>query len=495
MTATVDSPSQPGAVARPRVERGALWIGGQREAAADGGSYDVVDPATGQAVTSVPDGGAADVGRAVAAARAAADSGVWSGLPPRKRAEVLSRVAALIGEHAEELARLESLDVGKPLMFTRMIDVPTAADTYAYYAQLAASIEGAARTPSIPAFAYTRREPHGVVGAITPYNFPLILSATKLAPALVAGNTVVHKPAQETPLSALRIAELFHEAGLPDGVLNVVTGGPDAGAALVADPRVGKVAFTGSSAVGRAVAQAAGATLKPVTVELGGKGANLIFADADLDAAIGTAINAFVFNTGQFCMAGSRLLVERPVYDAVVGALQGAVAHVPVGDPFQDGVVIGPLAGPKHEAKVREYLALAAGSGCQVVSGPDAGSNGGYFVPPTVITGVEQDSRLVQDEVFGPVLTVQPFDTEAEAVALANGTAYGLSAGLQTTDVARAHRVAAQLRAGIVWVNGWSLLDVQLPFGGTGQSGYGRENGPEALDEYLRTKSVLINLG
>jgi acyl-CoA reductase-like NAD-dependent aldehyde dehydrogenase len=491
MTAVVD---QDAASARPSVAPGALWIGGRPEAAADGATRAVLDPATGRPVASVAEGGARDITRAVTAARAAADSGVWSDLPPRARAEVLTRVAGLIREHAEDLARLESLDVGKPLMFTRMIDVPTAADTYAYYAQLAASIEGAARTPSIPAFAYTRREPYGVVGAITPFNFPMILSATKLAPALVAGNTVVHKPAEDTPLSALRIAELFHEAGLPDGVLNVVTGGADAGQALVADRRVDKIAFTGSSAVGRAVAQAAGATLKPVLVELGGKGANIIFADADIEAAIGTAINAFVFNTGQFCMAGSRLLVERPVYDVVVEALSGAVGHVPVGDPFADGVVVGPMAGPRHEEKVRRYLQLAVESGYRVVSGPEHGG-GGFFAPPSVVVGVDQDSPLIQEEVFGPVLTVQPFDTEDEAVAMANGTPYGLAAGLQTSGLARAHRIAAKLRAGIVWVNGWSLLDVQLPFGGTGQSGYGRENGPEALDEYLRTKSVLINLG
>ena len=486
--------SEQHAVERPQVAPGALWIGGTPDPAADERTRDILDPATGQPVTTVADGGATDVGRAVSAARAAFDGGGWSDLPPRKRAEVLMRAAALMREQAEDLARLESLDVGKPLMFTRMVDVPTLIDTYEYYAQLAAGIEGATRSTTIPTFAYTRREPHGVVGAITPFNFPMILSATKLAPALVAGNTVVHKPAEETPLSALRIAEILSEAGLPDGVLNVVTGGAEAGEALVAAHGVDKIAFTGSSAVGRAVAQAAGSGLKQVTVELGGKGANIIFADADIEAAIGTAINAFVFNTGQFCMAGTRLLVERPVYDVVVEALGGAVSGVPVGDPFADGVVVGPMAGPRHESKVRSYLDLARESGCTVVSGPEHDGDG-FFVPPTVVTGVGQDSRLVQEEIFGPVLTVQPFDTEAEAIAMANGTAYGLAAGLQTSNVGRAHRVAAALRAGIVWVNGWALLDPALPFGGTGDSGYGRENGPEALSEYLRTKSVLINLG
>jgi acyl-CoA reductase-like NAD-dependent aldehyde dehydrogenase len=475
------------------LEPGQLLIDGRWSAATGGGQRDVLNPATGELLTTVAEAGASDVARATAAARAAFDDGRWSGLTPRKRAEVLLRAAALLREHLDELARLESLDVGKPLMFTSAIDVPTAIDTYEYYAGLAASIEGAARSTAFPSLAYTRREPVGVVGAITPFNFPLILSTSKLAPALVAGNSVVHKPAEETALTALRVAQLLLEAGLPDGVLNVVTGGGEAGAALVSDSNVDKIAFTGSTAVGRIVAAAAGEHLKHVTVELGGKGANLIFADADLEAAINTAVSGFVFNTGQFCMAGSRLLVERPVYDTVVGALRGAVQHVPVGDPFAEGTVVGPMAGPRHLAKVQSYLDLAANAPVEVASGP-ARNGGGFFVPPTVITGAAQDSPFIQEEIFGPVLTVQPFDTEEEAIALANGTRYGLAAGLQTTDLRRAHRVAAALRAGIVWVNGWALLDPSMPFGGTGQSGYGRENGPEALAEYLQTKSVVVNL-
>lgn len=479
---------------RAVVSSGQLLIAGEWVPAASGQRRDVVDPATGEVVTTVADAGTEDVARATAAARAAFDSGRWSGLAPRKRAEVLLRAAALLRERAEDMARLESLDVGKPLMFTRMIDVPTVIDTYEYYAALAAGIEGAARTTTIPSLAYTRREPVGVVGAITPFNFPLILATSKLAPALVAGNTVVHKPAEETALSALWVAEVLREAGLPDGVLNIVTGGGEVGEALVRDPAVDKIAFTGSSQVGRKVAAAAADGLKHVTVELGGKGANIIFADADLAAAIDTAVSAFVFNTGQYCMSGSRLLVERPVYGAVVEALRGAVGQVPVGDPFAEGTVVGPMAGPRHLAKVRSYLEQAEGAPVQVVSGPEP-DGAGFFVPPAVITDVDQDSTFIQEEIFGPVLTVQPFDTDDEAVALANGTRYGLAAGLQTRDVARAHRVAAALRAGIVWVNGWSLLDPSMPFGGTGQSGYGRENGPEGLNEYLRTKSVVVNLG
>jgi acyl-CoA reductase-like NAD-dependent aldehyde dehydrogenase len=334
-----------------------------------------------------------------------------------------------------------------------------------------------------------------VVAAITPFNFPLILSSTKIAPALAAGNAVVHKPAEETPLSALRMAEILHEAGVPDGVLNVVTGGAATGEALVRDPRVDKVAFTGSTAVGRQVAKLAAETLKRVTVELGGKSANLVFADADLDAAIQTAIQAFVFNTGQFCMAGSRLLVERPVYAQVVEALTAACPHVPVGDPFSPETVIGPMAGPKHLEKVRAFLDSAAREGVQIAG--DGGSSApqrGLYVTPVVLAGVAQDSPYVQQEIFGPVLTVQPFETEAEAIALANGTAYGLAAGVQTRDLSRAHRVAAVLQAGIVWVNGWAKLDVAMPFGGYKQSGYGRENGPEGLAEYLHTKSIVVSI-
>jgi acyl-CoA reductase-like NAD-dependent aldehyde dehydrogenase len=334
-----------------------------------------------------------------------------------------------------------------------------------------------------------------VVAAITPFNFPMILSSSKIAPALAAGNTVVHKPAEDTPLTALRIAEILAEAGVPDGVFNVVTGGGAAGDALVRDPRVDKVAFTGSTSIGRAVAETAAKTLKHVTVELGGKSANIIFADADIEKAVHTAISGFVFNTGQFCMAGTRVLVERPVYDAVVGAIAGAAPHIPVGDPFDEGTIIGPMAGLRHLQKVESYLERAAASADVLAGGTVNRDGDGFFVSPTVLADVAQDSPFVQEEIFGPVLTVQPFDTEDDAVRMANGTPYGLAAGLQTGDISRAHRVAARLRAGIVWVNSWALLDTAVPFGGYKDSGYGREGGPEGLDEYLQTKSVVIGMG
>jgi acyl-CoA reductase-like NAD-dependent aldehyde dehydrogenase len=472
---------------------GELFIGGRWEPA--GATMPVLNPATGREITRAAAGDAADVDRAVRAARAAFDDGRWSELRPRERGRILQRAADLLRERAEELATLESLDVGKPILFTRTVDIPTVVDTFEYYASLTAGIEGAARPTAVPAHAYTRREPIGVVGAITPFNFPLILSATKIAPALAAGNTIVHKPAPETPLSALRFAGILQEAGVPDGVYNVVTGDGAVGAALTAHPGVDKIAFTGSSATGRAVAALAAQTLKQVTVELGGKGANIIFADADIEAAVSTAIAAFVFNTGQFCMSGSRLLVERPVYETVIEALAGALPHIPVGDPMAEGTIIGPMAGPGHLAKVRSYRDQASAAGVRLHDAGDPPGPDGFYASPALLADVDQSSPFVQEEIFGPLVTVQPFDTEDEAIRLANGTAYGLSAGLQTTNVARAHRVAAALNAGIVWVNGWSLLDPAMPFGGVGQSGYGRENGPEGLAAYLRTKSVVVSLG
>jgi len=390
---------------------------------------------------------------------------------------------------------VESLDVGKPVSLCRPVDVITAADVYEYYSALAHTLDGAHRNVGFPAHAYTSREPLGVVAAITPFNFPLILSSSKIAPALAAGNTVVHKPTDDTPLSALLMARILTDAGVPAGAVNVVTGtGPVVGEALLRHPGVDKVAFTGSTGVGRRAAAAAGEALKPVTMELGGNAAQIVFEDADVERAVDSAIKAFVFNTGQFCMGGPRLLVARPLFDTMTGILGQAVAGVPVGDPFDEATVIGPMAAERHRAKVEEYVRLAREEGGQIITGGQRIHRDGSFYQPTVIAGLPNTSRVVQEEVFGPVLTVQPFDTEDEAVDMANSTAYGLAAGLQTRDVARAHRVAARLDAGIVWVNDWAMLDPAMPFGGVKTSGFGREYGPEALDAYTRTKSVLISL-
>jgi len=479
-----------------QISNGQLFIGGQWREAADGRRADVLDPSTGTVIGTVADASPADVDAAVRAAREAFSNGPWATMRGRERARILHRVADLVREHADEIVELESLDVGKPVTLCRPVDVLTTADQYEYYSALAQSLDGATRSTPLNAFAYTRREPIGVVAAITPFNFPLILSSSKIAPALAAGNVVVHKPAEDTPLSALYMAALFGEAGVPGGVVNVVTGsGPVAGDALLQHEGVDKIAFTGSTAIGRHAARVAGEALKPVTMELGGNAAHIVFEDADVEKAVGAIIKAFVFNTGQFCMGGPRLLVARPLYETIVGILAGAVGGVPVGDPRDPATVVGPMAADRHVKRVEDFVALARQQGGRVVCGGERlDLDGGYYYKPTVIADLPNDSRVIQEEIFGPVLTVQPFDTEQEAVAMANSTPYGLAAGLQTTNLARAHRVADQLEAGIVWVNDWALLDPAVPFGGVKDSGFGREYGPEALAAYTRTKSVVISL-
>ncbi|WP_405865400.1 MULTISPECIES: aldehyde dehydrogenase family protein [unclassified Streptomyces] len=478
------------------IEPGQLFVGGQWREAADGARTEVVDPSRGTVVTTVAEAGAADVDAAVRAAREAFDGGAWSGLSGRERGRVLHRVAELIRQNADELARLESLDVGKPISLCHAVDVTNAANDYEHFAALAHSLDGSIRDTPMNALAYTKREPLGVVAAITPFNFPLILAGSKIGPALAAGNTVVHKPADETPLSALYMARLLKEAGVPDGVVNVVTGtGPVAGEALLRHRGIDKVAFTGSTAIGRHVASTAGEALKPVTMELGGNAAHIVFEDADLEKAVGAIIKGFVFNTGQFCMGGPRLLVARPVYSTLLGILSEAVPGVPLGDPRNPETVVGPMAGEKHLKKVEEYVDLARKEGGRIVCGGERlDLDGGYYYKPTVIADLSNDSRVVQEEIFGPVLTVQPFDTEEEAVELANSTPYGLASGVQTQNLARAHRVADRLQAGIVWINDWAMLDPAVPFGGVKDSGYGREYGPEALAAYTKVKSVVVSL-
>jgi len=473
---------------------GQLFIGGEWRDSSSGERQSVITPATGEQIAEVAWATVDDVDAAVAAAKATFDSGVWSRISGRERAAVLLRIGALIREHAEELAQAESADVGKPILFSRIIDVPTAAETFEYYAALAQTMEGTMRETPLPALQLTRREPVGVVGAITPFNFPLILTASKLAPALAAGNTVVHKPSEDTPLSAILLARLLKEAGLPDGVYNLITGaGPELGERLVAHPDTSMIAFTGSTAVGSKVAAKAGELFKPIMTELGGNGANIVFADADVNAAVGAIINAFVFNTGQFCMSGSRLLVERPLYETILGALTAAVPHVPVGPIDDMGTVVGPVISERHLQRVEAFVERAKAAGGEVVvGGHRLDINGGFYYAPTIITGLSNDAEAIQEEVFGPVLTVQVFDTEEEAIALANSTRYGLAHGIQTTDIVKATRVAKRLDAGIVWVNDWGKLDTAVPFGGTKNSGYGRENGPEGMLVYTRSKSIVI---
>ncbi|MEV8148614.1 aldehyde dehydrogenase family protein [Arthrobacter sp. NPDC080073] len=474
--------------------RGQLFINGEWRPSADGATTAVINPGTGEQVETVAAATTQDIDAAVAAAKAAFEDGRWSRLSGRERSRVLNKASALMRERSEELALAESTDVGKPITFARVVDVATAADQYEYVAALAQQLDGSVRETPLKAHAYTKKEALGVVAAITPFNFPLILSSTKIAAALAAGNSVVHKPASDTPLSALLMAEILTEAGVPAGVINVVTGSGGAlGDHLVAHPDVNKVAFTGSTEIGRHVAALAGQHLRPVTAELGGNAANIVFADADLEKAIGTVISAFVFNSGQFCMGGPRLLVERPIYDTILGILKDAVAGVPVGDPTNPETVMGPLASRKQLEKVAGYVEAARAAGGQIITGgEELNINGGFFYAPTVIAGLDNSSPAVREEIFGPVLTVQPFDTEEEAIEMANSTPYGLASGVQTSSISRAHRVSSRLEAGIVWVNSWALLDPAVPFGGVKDSGWGREYGPEALESYTRTKSVII---
>jgi acyl-CoA reductase-like NAD-dependent aldehyde dehydrogenase len=491
LTQTPPAASAPAATFPP----GRLFIGGRWQDASDGGRMDVIAPATGTKLTDVAKATTTDVDAAVAAARAAFDSGVWSGLSSRERARILQRAYTLMRERSEELALAESTNVGKPITFARVVDVNNAAELYEYYASLGHHLDGTVRETTGNTHVYVKKEPIGVVAAITPFNFPLILSSTKIAPALIAGNTIVHKPASATPLSALLMAQILQDAGVPDGVFNVVTGSGGAiGDHLVAHPGVDKVAFTGSTEIGAHAAQLAGRTLKPFTAELGGNAANILFADADLSTAMHTVIAAFVFNSGQFCMAGPRLLVERPIYDLVLGILADAVPQVPFGDITDPETVIGPLASATQLEKVAAMVDRARAAGARVVTGGERAERDGFYYRPTVLADLGSDAEAVSEEVFGPVLTVQPFDSEEEAIRLANSTRFGLASGIQTSDLAKAHRVAARLEAGITWVNGWALLDPAIPFGGVKASGWGREGGPEAMSSYQRSHSMVFNI-
>ncbi|MDQ1294698.1 MAG: hypothetical protein QG608_2583 [Actinomycetota bacterium] len=475
---------------------GQLFIGGTRRESGTGLRHDVVDPSTGRTVTTIAAANTDDVDAAVAAARTAFDTGTWATRPGRERSRILLDIARLIRERGAELAALESLDVGKPLLLARTIDVTATAEHFEYAAALAQGLDGTVCSTPLPVHAFTRREPLGVIAAITPFNFPLLLSATKIAPALAAGNAIVHKPAGDTSLSALLMAEILQEAGVPDGVLNVVTGsGAQLGDHLVSHPGVDKISFTGSAQVGAHIAHVAGAHLRPVTAELGGNCAHIVFADADLERAVQDITMGFLLNTGQFCMAGARLLVERAVHDEILQALERTVPTVPVGDPRDPATVVGPLAGADRRERVDRLVQETVRSGARVVTGAERlDLNGGFFYRPTVLAEVDCHAPAVREEVFGPVLTVQPFDGEEEAVARANGTAFGLAAGVQTSDLSRAHRLTSRLRAGTVWVNCWGLLDPAVPFGGVKHSGWGREGGTEVLDSCTTTKSVIMSL-
>lgn len=468
-------------------------IDGEEIASASGATFASIDPYTHQQWAEIALGDTTDAARAVAAARRAFDEGPWPRCGYAERGRILHRLADLIEAHADELGMADTCDMGKPISQARGNDVPRSAANFRFFADHARLATAEVLPMDSGHHAYTRFEPAGVVAAIAPWNFPLMLETWKIAPALAWGNTVVLKPAEDTPASATILGRLAVQAGMPPGVLNVVHGyGPDSvGQALTENPDVDRITFTGESGTGRAIAQAAAANLTPVSLELGGKGANLVFADADLDAAVEWSIKAIFTNTGQVCLAGSRLYVQRDIYDEFLHRFTAAAEDMVTGDPKQDTTQIGPLASQEHYRKVRSYIDTVEADGGSIVTG---GLGEGWHVRPTVVTGLSQQARCSREEIFGPVAVVIPFDTEAEAIRLANDTPYGLNAMLFTENLHRAHRVSTALRAGTVWVNCFFIRDLRAPFGGVGDSGIGREGGTFSREFFTEPKAVVMQI-
>lgn len=484
-------------IARPKQ----MLIDGRWLDSASGKTFPVFNPATGEETCRVAEGDAVDINQAVATARRVFDDlrHPWRTMTPSERGKIIWKIGDLILENLEEFAELEAIDNGKPRAVAQGADVPLAADLFHYMAGWATKIEGNTIPISVPYapgaqfHALTLREPVGVIGQIIPWNFPLLMAAWKLGPALATGNTVVLKPAEQTPLSCLRLGELLSEAGLPDGVVNIVPGyGETAGAALAAHDDVDKVAFTGSTEVGKLIVKAAAGNLKKLTLELGGKSPNIIYRDvADLDGAIAGAANAIFFNHGQCCCAGSRLFVEEEIYDDVVQGVAEHAKNIKLGPGLAADTDMGPLVSDEQFNRVTGFLESGRSEGACTVAGGDRYGNRGYFVQPTVLTDTNPDMKVVREEIFGPVVVAESFGADADLMATANNSTYGLAAAVWTKDIARAHQVARQLRAGTVWINCYNVFDAALPFGGYKQSGWGREMGHEVLNNYLETKAVV----
>jgi phenylacetaldehyde dehydrogenase len=477
-----------------------LLINGEWVDAADGETFDSIDPGTGEVLASVAHGKAEDVDRAVRAARAAL-SGPWSRMTPSERGRAIHRLGDLIAENLDELAELDSLDNGKAKTVAAGADVPLAADLFWYMAGWATKLRGSTVTPSLGYMpgaefhAYTVKEPVGVVGQIIPWNFPLLMAAWKVGPALATGCTIILKPAEQTPLSALRLGELALEAGIPAGVLNVITGYGDAGAALAEHDDVDKVAFTGSTEVGKLIAQAAGRTnLKRVSLELGGKSPNVVLDDADVEAAIAGAAQGIFFNQGEVCTAASRLFIHERLFDQVVEGVSRAADSIKVGYGLDADTEMGPLVSSEQFDRVTGYLKIGNDEGSRAVAGGHAIDGPGYFVQPTVIVDATSDHRIIQEEIFGPVVAAMPFADIDDLAAQANDSVYGLAAGVWTRDISKAHKLAKRIKAGTVHVNTYHVYDAALPFGGYKQSGWGREMGEEVLAAYQETKSVVVAL-
>ncbi|HEX2711931.1 MAG TPA: betaine-aldehyde dehydrogenase [Candidatus Acidoferrales bacterium] len=481
-----------------QVKQGKLFIAGKGVDAASGKTFPTLNPATGETLTVVAEADERDVAAAVEAARKAFESGPWAEMSAADRAKILWRIGDLIDKYNEELGMLETLDNGKPIFESRQVDMPMAAEVFRYYAGWATKIQGETVPVRGPFLQYTLRQPLGVVAAIVPWNFPLLLASWKVAPALAAGNTVVLKPAPWTPLTALRLGEISQEAGLPDGALNVLTGSTrDLGRMLVLHPGVDKVAFTGSTATGQEIARNAAGTLKQVTLELGGKSPNIIFPDADLDAAVRGATTGIFYGKGEVCAAGSRLFVDKKIHDDFMQKLLDRTKKLLPGDPLDPKTRFGSLVSEQQMQKVLGYIEKGTAEGAKLVTGGErvsVGNGKGYFVLPTVFDGVRNNMTIAREEIFGPVLAVLEFADGDEAIREANSNPYGLAAAVWTRDIAKAHLVAHKLHAGTVWINTYNNFDPAAAFGGCKMSGYGRELSMHALEHYTQVKSVWVNL-